>query len=450
MLNKILDIVKHRVKPAVANIEVMQNAVLYKTERSHYFYIWVSALAALQLLGIYGALASYFVSLEVLEFHVDIPWAISISTYVFFVVSSTGLCIVTSLGHVFGRHDYELIGKRGVLLAIITILCGMGAIGLHLGHPERSAVSMLLTPNIGSAIWGMGFFYTFYIVFILVEYWLLARVDLVHLANTSKGFKQIIYRFALFGVKDESHESVERDHKFAKWIGIAALVAGLSAHSTLGAVFGHMESIPYWYGIYYPIYFLLSATFSGLAWIITMIVITYRIERKIMSYELKELLFEMANVFVVLLCVGMLFTLYKITSGLLDPVKERAVMLFLKGPFSIAFYVFEIGIGTLIPILLLLYSLKKQWLTGLMIASIMVLVGLFFMRYDFVVAGEIYPVFSNRPLPAMSPALMEVFLIAGTCSGFTLAYTFAVKFLPLDESEHDSSHSKAKTDGDSN
>jgi molybdopterin-containing oxidoreductase family membrane subunit len=32
----------------------------------------------------------------------EIPWGILIATYVFFVVTSTGLCLVSSIGHVFG------------------------------------------------------------------------------------------------------------------------------------------------------------------------------------------------------------------------------------------------------------------------------------------------------------------------------------------------------------
>ena len=409
--------------------------ILYKTERSHYFYIWLSILTSLAVLGAYGLASSFFISLEILEFNIDIPWAMMISTYVFFVVSSTGLCIVTSLGHVFGRRDYELIGKRGVFLAIITIMFGMLAIMLHLGHPERSFF-FYLTPNIGSAIWGMSFFYTFYILFIMIEYWLLARAELAYTANTSTGWKQVLYGLAVFGIRDESHTAVDRDHRFAKWAGIAAMAAGLSAHSTLGAIFGHAESMPYWYGAYYPIYFLLSATFSGFAWMIAVVIITYRIQKKEMSHELKELVFEMGNAFVILLGVGMLFTLYKITSGVFHPVKAKTVMLFLNGPFSIPFYTFEIAVGTVFPVLLLLYSLKRQWMTGLMIASIMALVGLFFMRYDFVVAGQIYPIFNNIPLPAtVVPTLMEIFVIAGIFGGLLLVYTLAVKFLPLEEKE---------------
>lgn len=411
------------------------NNILYKTDRSHYFYIWISALLALVILGIYGVGVSFFVSIELLEFDIKVPWAMMISSYMFLVVSSTGLCIVTSLGYVFGRRDYELIGKRGVFLAIITLVFGMTTIMLHLGHPERSYF-FYITPNRESAIWGMSFFYTFYILFIMVVYWFLSRADLAHIAKTSTGWKQVIYGLSTLGMKDESHEAVQRDHKYAKYMGMAALAAALSADSTLGAIFGHSESMPYWYGAYYPIFFLLTAAFSGFAWLIAVIVITYRIEKKVMSDELKELIFEMGNVFVLLLGFGMLFTLYKLTSGALDPVKSKTVMLFLNGPFSIPFYIFEVGIGTVLPILLTLYSLKKHWMTGLMIASLMALTGLFFMRYDFVVAGQIYPIFNNEPLPQIFPSLIEVFVISGIFGGLLLVYTLAVKFLPLQEEHH--------------
>lgn len=413
------------------------NSILYRTESSHYYYIWISFLLALIVLGLDAVALSFIISLEILEFHIKIPWTMMISAYIFFVVSSTGLCIVTSLGHVFGRKDYEMIGKRGVFLAIITIVFGMAAIFFHLGHPERASFYVWATPNIGSAIWGMGFFYTFYIVFIFIEYWLLARVELAKTANAAKGLKQLIYHGLVFGLRDESHESVQRDHKWAKYVGVAALVAGLSAHSTLGAVFGHAEARPIWYGAYYPVYFLLSAAFSGLAWLIAVLIVTYRVQKKEMSPKLKDLILEMSNMFSILLSVGLLFMTYKVVSGLIDPVKAKSVQLLLNGPFSISFWIFEIGIGMVIPIGLTLYALKKQWFGGLLTASVMVLIGLFFMRYDFVVSGQIYPVFSENALPpTIIPTIMEFFVIGGVFGGFFLAYTLAVRYLPIEEEIH--------------
>ena len=49
------------------------------------------------------------------------PWGLLISMYVFFVVSSTGLCIISSIGHVFGVEAFQQIGKRAIAGAIITI-----------------------------------------------------------------------------------------------------------------------------------------------------------------------------------------------------------------------------------------------------------------------------------------------------------------------------------------
>src|SRR3990172_7710958 len=59
----------------------------------------------------------------------EIPWGILISTYIFFVVTSTGLCIVSSIGHVFGVKDFMPIAKRSVFLSIVTITAGFVVIG---------------------------------------------------------------------------------------------------------------------------------------------------------------------------------------------------------------------------------------------------------------------------------------------------------------------------------
>ena len=52
----------------------------------------------------------------------DVPWGVLIAAYVFFVVTSTGLCIVSSVGHVFGFKDFNPIAKRAVFLSIATIV----------------------------------------------------------------------------------------------------------------------------------------------------------------------------------------------------------------------------------------------------------------------------------------------------------------------------------------
>jgi len=417
----------------------MDNVIQTGNAKSPAYYIWISSLIALMVLGGYAQLMSLLTSLEIMEFSLRIPWTMMVSNYVFLVVSSTGLCIVSSLGHVFGMKRYELLSKRCVFLALVTIIFGMSSIVLHLGHPERALIYNIITPNLRSPIWWMGTLYSFYILFIAVEFWFLVRMGMAKKANSSTDLKQKIYSLMVARKTDETPESLKNDHKWARIAGVLALIFGLSAHNTLGAVFGHTEARVFWYGPYYPVYFLFSAAFCGYAWLISATIITYKVKGKEITGKLKKLLFEMSKIFALLLCIGLLFTSYKLGFGLLNPAKAKSIMILLNGPFSLPFWLFEIAIGSLLPIIILLYAAYKKKIGGLLTASIMVLIGVFVMRFDFLVVGEVYPMFSPMGkdalvlVPSFFPVLMEIFVIAGIFGALFLSYTLGVKFLPLEE-----------------
>ena len=86
----------------ISRIEPILDQLRSDIERSPAFYIWVSLLVALVGLGAYVLLMSLIHSLEILEFTIKIPWVMMVSNYVFLIGSSTGLCMVATLGYVFG------------------------------------------------------------------------------------------------------------------------------------------------------------------------------------------------------------------------------------------------------------------------------------------------------------------------------------------------------------
>jgi molybdopterin-containing oxidoreductase family membrane subunit len=82
------------------------------------------------------------------------------STYVFLVVSSTGVCLISSLGHVFGtRNSSSSANGRS---AAILICSWFRHHAMELNHPAHGAPpsSALFT----SAIWWMGTLYGLYLV----------------------------------------------------------------------------------------------------------------------------------------------------------------------------------------------------------------------------------------------------------------------------------------------
>jgi molybdopterin-containing oxidoreductase family membrane subunit len=444
----------------IRRIKIIFDSVLTEIKRSPGFYVWVSFLVSLVFLGGYALLMSLFDSMEILEFYTNIPWEMMVSNYVFLVGSSIGLCIVSSLGDVFGLKRFKLIGKRALFMALIAIIFGLSSIGLHLGHPERGAMYNVLTPNLRSAMWWMGVFYPPYIVLAAVWYWLLARAELSKIAAQSEGLKARAYRLmALEGFKARlgrilPMEKIEArifrliplnntglpqysegaDLRWTRVVGALTLVFGLLAYGVEGSLFAHIEARPFWYGALYPIDFFLGATFCGISWFMAAGLISYKVTGEVIPAKLIDLFYEMAEILALLLSVGLLFTAYKMGHGLFEPAKSKIILLFLNGPFSLSFWLFEITIGFVLPILILLYAARKRKIAGLIVASIMVLAGYFVKRYDFVVASQAYPLIKKQyPLLSYRPTVMEILLIGGILGALFLIYTLGIKFLPLKE-----------------
>lgn len=158
------------------------------------------------------------------------PWGLLIAVYIFFVVSSTGLCIVGSLGDVFGFKDYVMISKRAIFGSIVTILAGFAVIAFEIGHPVRMMIYNVLTPGLTSAIWWMGTLYGLYLTFMIIEFVFLLKNDM----------------------------------KMARYFGFTGLLVGLAAHSNLGGVFGFLNARAIANGVFYPTYFILTAFITGI------------------------------------------------------------------------------------------------------------------------------------------------------------------------------------------
>lgn len=338
----------------------------------------------------------------------DIPWGILISTYVFFVVSSTGLCLVSSLGHVFGIEQFEIIGKRAILLAIITLLTGFGTIAMELNHPIRMALYVIISPNFHSAIWWMGTLYGLYLVLLIGEFYFLMR----------------------------------NHHKGAMAMGMLGFIAAVTAHSNLGGVFGLLEARPYWYGPFLPLYFILSALVSGGALIAVIIYYNYKFRRIPLPPRYPQFLNTLGKLQALFLMILIFFVTWKIIPGLYGepPEKYEATMALLTGPLAFNFWFFEVLIGMLIPVIILLNK-RTRTPFGVMVAGLLCTFGIFFMRYDLVVAGQLVPMREGtgaltNGLLSYTPSGVEIAIVIGALTTCMFLYTMAEKLLPLEGGEH--------------
>ena len=281
------------------------------------------------------------------------PWGLLIAMYIFFVVSSTGLCIVGSFGDVFGFKDYMAVSKRAIFGSIITILSGFAVIAFEIGHPVRMLIYNVLSPGLTSAIWWMGTLYGIYLTFMVIEFIFLMRNDM----------------------------------KRARVYGLIGLLVGLAAHSNLGGVFGFLNARVVANGVFYPTYFILTAFITGIYLIFLMYGYKYRGQP--FPDDIAKALTNFAKIQGLLIAILMFFETWKIMTGIYGGMPERADVL-MHILHSKSFWLGEVMCGMLIPFLVILIS-KGTAIKQMVWASFIGMIGIFYMRYDLVHDAQLFP-----------------------------------------------------------
>ncbi len=363
---------------------------------------------------IYGGAQILFVGHESLGTSKEVPWGMFIVNYAW-AISSIGLSYIASFGIVLGYKQFDVIGRRALYLALIIVIAGAMSVAADLAQPFRF-YHLLLTGHYSAPMGVVGTSLTLYVLLIALE---------------------------LFLVIKRGHHDI-----LVKVVAVAAFIAAIIVHSYHGAIFGLNYSRSLWFGPYYPIYFLLSALFTSSALIIFITVATYKFTGMQMSERLKSSLRTIGVMLSYLLVIALFFLYWKIVPGLFANKKE-AIML-ITGDFAFNFWVGEILLTYLLPLAILFYAKFKD-LNKMAIAGLMVVVGLYVGRYDFIIVGQLVPFLAFAPFDAAAgtpvtsmatytPTLTEITYSVGLLGFIWTSYILGIKYLPLHEDENDENH----------
>ncbi len=144
-----------------------------------------------------------------------IHWSLMIVLYPYITGLVAGAFVVSSLYHVFDIESLKPVARFALMASLAFLLVATWPLLLHLGHPLRG-INVMITPNATSAMAGFGYFYSGYMVILLIEVWLVFRKDIVTYAKKSRGLKQSFYKFLALGVYDISEKALEIDKKMVK------------------------------------------------------------------------------------------------------------------------------------------------------------------------------------------------------------------------------------------
>ena len=329
-------------------------------------------------------------------------WGLPVSSYVFFVLTSTGLTFVASLAMVFGMKDFYPIAKRCVWGALVTLIIGFISLGLEIGNPLRMLWAIPTNMAVTSPLWWMGLFYLTYMVLLIMKFLLINKGDW--------------------------------DSPQSRFVGVASFVAVIIAHATLGSVFGMMAMRPFWYGPMVPVYFLITAFLSGLAFIMLFINLDYGVDQGNMSEGARKAMSQhVPTIFGIVLGLVIVFTLAKTATGLWTNAPE--VKIPTVHQVSSLLFNFELWIGMVLPFFLMLGKNRSDAKTQVL-AGGLVIVALFIGRYEYVVGGQLVPLFKGAwqsDLISYTPSMTEIGIVVLAVSVGILLYAFGDKKLSLSD-----------------
>ncbi len=269
--------------------------------------------------------------------------------YFFLAGLSAGLFLLSALGSVFGWEGLRPLAKPLSALALAAIIPGGLSLLVDLGQPLRALYLFATFNPLSVMSWGS---------YILLVYSLVATV-----------YAWLVWR-------DDSRQKVWG------WVGIIAAVAlGLYTGVLLAVAPGH----PLWNSAVVPVLFLVSGVVAALSLLSVCQALPFGALAPQTAAD--DALHSLKVLFVALELV--LIAAHLIILGLIGSSGTEVAKHLVAGARSFSFLGVQIGLGTVVPLAIVVFAHRSGAALG--VAGFLSLVGVMALRYNFVIAGQELP-----------------------------------------------------------
>jgi Ni/Fe-hydrogenase subunit HybB-like protein len=226
-----------------------------------------------------------------------------------------------------------------------------------------------------------------------LEIWLDFRKDIVLLAQSSTGWKRLVYRVLTLGATNISDAALRIDDRVGYAVTMIGIPSAFLLHGYVGFIFGSIKANPWWSTPLMPVVFLFSAMVSGIAVVLLIYMATSKLRKQVIDMRcvdtIAQYLLYMFLIDFTLEMVDLIQRIYEAD----ESFRSLDFMVHTKLYFSQI--VLQISVGTIVPILAIGFiqffrvSEKARRMTYA-VSSSLALVGIFAMRWNVVVGGQLF------------------------------------------------------------
>jgi molybdopterin-containing oxidoreductase family membrane subunit len=387
----------------------MQPATRYaeiKTSTPRYWGI----LAVLTVFTLIGFGAAHYMESEghhVTGMNNQIVWGLPHVFAIFLIVAASGALNLASMASVFGKQVYKPLARFSAILAIALLIGGLAVLLLDLGRPDRLIIAMTYYNFKSIFAWNI-ILYTGFIVIVMAYLWLMME---------------------------------RRMHRWSKPAGFAAFIWRLILTTGTGSIFGFLVAREAFdSALLAPMFIVMSFAF-GLSVFILLLMLSFRLDQRELDGSQLQRLRKLLGIFIAgAFYFVVVFHLTKLY-GTQNHDFERFILLD-GGIYTLLFWLVQIGLGTLLP-LVLIYAPRLQGSSSALVsACLLVIIGAFAQLYVIIIGGQAFPLnifpgyvvessFFDGAIGEYTPSLWEFLLGFGGVGIAALIALLGIRVLPI-------------------
>lgn len=376
---------------------------------------WLTFLGIIMLGGLAAGIMVFWKGLSITHLTDRVPWGLWITIDLSSIALGAGAFSLCAGVYLFGLKRYQPIARTATFVGLICYTMATLALILDIGRPERFWHSLVYW-NTHSLLWEVTMCVVLYLTVLVFE----TMPIIANLEWLRRRFPRLT-------------SLMEHVHHYAPFLAIVGLGLSSLHQSSLGATYGVIKARPFWFKPEMSVLFMLSAIVGGISLTLFVSMLSSRLTSKA---RVNDVLVERLAQFVGYLLIGYFYFRAwdaLATTYTYDPGRTEGLHFLTKGPFAFNFWIVEMLLGVVVPMILLLYRPTRINRFWRMVALLFVAVGVVAFRWDTNLTGQLVlmPILAGQAITYTSyqPSIVEILTGAAILAYGLGAFSLGVKYL---------------------
>jgi Ni/Fe-hydrogenase subunit HybB-like protein len=408
-------------------------AILNDCLSRKYYYLLIFLLTPISL-GVYAAYITFSDGIAAFGLNNSVIWGLSIASFVFWIGIGHAGTLISAILYLFNQKWRSPIHRMAETMTIISVIMASIFLIIHTGRPWLAAYWLFPYPsqmgmwvNFSSPlIWDLFAILSYFILSVMYWYYGMIPDFAFYKNKVNSKILKVVYDWAGLGFYGSEKQWYYYQRSYMIFAGLATAMV-ISVHTIVSFDFS-VTIVPGWHLTIYPLYFVAGAIFSGIAFVIKLIIIN-RYVFKLEQYITKIHIEKLNKIFLAMSLIITYSYIMEFVAGIFgDNIEKELLIERTTGKYSLLFW-FTVFTNSILPLLYINKKLRKSIIFSFII-SLFVNIGMWLERFVIVVVSlykDILP--SDDAL--YFPSYIEWFLLVGSFGLFTLLYLIFIRLFPI-------------------